>query len=46
MIIEIADIDLILLIEVALRDSVVLWDDEEYRVLAEKIAERIRNANL
>ena len=44
--IEISDIDLILLIEVALRGSVVLWDDEEYRVLAEKIAERIKNARI
>lgn len=38
-------IDLILLIEIVLRENIVL-SDEEYRALADKIAERIRNANI
>ena len=39
-------IDFLLKIERALKDSMVVWEDEEYRDIAEKIARELTNDNI
>ncbi len=40
--IEMPNIDFLLLIEQALRENIVVWEDEEYRDIAERIAEYVK----
>lgn len=39
--IEMPYVELVLIIEKALRDRVVVWNDEEYREIADCIAKRL-----
>ena len=39
---EMPYIDFLLLIEQALRNNIVVWGDEEYRDIAERIAEYVK----
>ena len=38
-------IDLILVIESALRETIVVWKDDEYMAIAEKIAKKIKGVS-
>lgn len=40
--IEMPYIDFLLLIEQALRENIVVWEDEEYRDISERIAEYVK----
>lgn len=40
--IEMPYIDFLLMIEQALRNNIVVWEDEEYRDIAERISENVK----